>query len=300
MKVNALAPLALFGAAILSVMALSTAPVARFEPSTALASPSASSAISPKGRVGITYVIYRNSVTQQIAKAMYERLLKDYANRSDFIAVPIDGGLTSDQEHVPMDVCQAHHVNAIMQPLIEGSSTGTSMHIGVFLDVEDCGAIDYDLEFAHKTEDRSFVHGTTEREAIDMANDMLDHTEKSLATFISSHEAAWRSLLDTGIGIDPKDEHFHALFSLLRGDDKRWSVIAIFPGGPADVAGVRLDDEVVSINGKSIYGLTHDQVDPMLLAQTLVLELKRSRGLTITVTGLKYPELLKSLHREGQ
>lgn len=206
--------------------------------------------------------------------------------------------------------CSDNRLNALVEPVIAWELTGGprynayGMLLGysgqaqasVTLYVSDCFGIPFFLERQTKTENRYFAHRTPDREIVDMANDLLDQLLSDFTAARAAHAAAWDSLLRTGLAVDPTDGRLHALMAL-GSTQLGYQVQVVVPGGPADRAGVRVQDVLVSVNGQSATVLTLQQVVDALNAPQVTLELSRPGGVvTVTVYPKPYDQLLQMIN----
>ena len=152
-------------------------------------------------------------------------------------------------------------MNAIIYPRFSWALTGGAHYsiygtyysgnaaVAVDLLVSDCAGDIFYIGKKNKTENRYFANRDPNREVTDMANDMIDQLFKDFSSFQAAHQGAWTSLLKYGLAIDPVDGAYHSMFSPLLEKTGKWQVFGVFPGGPADKAGIKTRDVIVSING---------------------------------------------------
>jgi hypothetical protein len=204
--------------------------------------------------------------------------------------------------------CQDNRLNAIMYPRYQWSLTGGEHYslygpyytgradVEVDLAVTDCAGDPIYVGKKEKSESRYAVNHPPDREISDMANDLVDQLFKDYNTYRSSHQGAWDTLLKYGLAVDPADDRYHAMFYPVLEKNGDWQIFGVYPGGPADQAGLKSRDVIVSINGNSASGLTSDQMSSMLnLAEYSIVVQRPGGDVTLTVHAEKYDELISTL-----
>jgi C-terminal processing protease CtpA/Prc len=130
---------------------------------------------------------------------------------------------------------------------------------------------------------------------MDMANDLSDQVQADFAAYRSAHKGEWDTLLKYGLAVDPTDGKFHSLFHPILKNGQ-WTVYGVFPGGPADQAGLKPQDLILSVNGSMANNLTFEQLVEMTNAPSYVLMVQRPGGnVPITVHPEKYDQLIVNL-----
>jgi S1-C subfamily serine protease len=254
-------------------------------------------------RVGLGLPLYTDPTVQAISGAVLQRLIDHFQQTNAFYVIPSQFGITAEDAQIINGNCEDERLNALMAPqvrwnfkgqYIPGMYDGRVAEVWVDLLVTDCSGAPFYYGEKTKWEYRQFANRDPNTEVIDMSNDMLDQLIKGFDDFVAQHEAAWDSLLKTGIGIDPNDGKYHALFYPYPDKAGIWHIWTVFPGGPADRAGVKKDDVIESIDSINISGWKPEDVAPLFNKSSYVLTLKRPGGdVTVTVMAAMYPELLK-------
>lgn len=298
------------GAGLAAGTAESSGAAGRSTP-TQVGEPASSSAF----RVGYGTPVYTDPMAQAVNSSLINRLTSYFASDNSFYMVPIQlesvtnaidfaSGWIVDSEKL-FAFCQTERLNVVMVPVVSWNLSGGynynlyggyytgSAQTFVALYVADCSGIPYFAEMKTKSENRYFVNHAPEREITDMANDLINQLEHDFSTYRSENSGAWQGLLKEGIGIDPADNKYHALFGV--GPDKSgtWRVTAVFPGGPADRAGLKPHDIVVSLAGVDLAGKTLADIEPLFNQSSYTIAVQRPGGqIQFVVHTAKYAALL--------
>jgi S1-C subfamily serine protease len=288
-------------ATIASVLAEAT------RPSSAAATP------NPNGnsaayRVGMINASSADPMTQEIGQAIFGRLNSDLETDNSFYLIPVSlTGAEATSEQL-LGFCQDNRLNAIMYPRYQWTLTGGEHYslygpyytgradVEVDLAVTDCAGDPIYIGKKEKSESRYAVNHPPDREISDMANDLVDQLFKDYNTYRAAHQGAWDTLLKYGLAINPVDDQYHAMFYPVLEKNGDWQIYGVFPGGPADQAGLKSRDVIVSINGTSVSGLNSDQISSLLNVAEYSIVVQRPGGdVTLTVHAEKYDELISSL-----
>jgi S1-C subfamily serine protease len=172
---------------------------------------------------------------------------------------------------------------------IMGYSGTASVTADLF--VFDCFGIPFFAEQKTKSENRYFVHRTPDREIVDMTNDLLDQLMRDFGQAESQRAGAWKSLLKTGIAIDPNDGAYHSLF-YFQEKPVGYQVMAVAPNGPAARAGIAVQDVILKVNGVDISTLSAAELMQQMNKPEYTVEVQRPSG-TIDIT--VHPELYSTI-----
>jgi C-terminal processing protease CtpA/Prc len=129
-----------------------------------------------------------------------------------------------------------------------------------------------------------------------MANDVLDHLMADFADARTAHQAAWQSLVKTGLPYDPNDGLRHSLLRWVKKPEG-FQVTVVVPGGPADKAGVKVQDIIAKVNDVDVRSMSQDDLIKLLGgAESYTLVVERPGGsVTLTVHTETYADLVKAL-----
>ena len=258
-------------------------------------------------RVGYGAPHYSNPTAENISQSVLQRFSNAFSNESAFYMIPVAFGTAGDNGQQLSGICDDGRLNAIVQPAVGWraplvyTATGApaSLETSVSLLVTDCsGGVVYFTRKV-KTESTKFAHRTTEREIIDMSNDLLDQALGDFTAFREANAPKWDSLLKKGIFLDPNDPRPHSLFTIgMPTGTTNIRVQAVYTNGPAAQAGMMVGDIVESVNGTSTVGMTVSQVIGLLTTPQVTLVVRRPGGdATLAIIQQTYAELLASLRR---
>lgn len=296
-----------------------TAPAGASASRTALNSASTSSATSSTGsrnagggssaayRIGFYQERALSEDQQEVVNTIQGRTKDDLTSDNEFYAVPFtDQG---DIDTVLAGRCEDLRVRGFMAPVLtwsNGSHKNWIPYVGVLnhtnfdatfsLVVVDCGG---DLIFATSKKKRSELRNNDWQSLlVSMNDDLVDQAERDFSTFRSAHTAEWANFLKTGLFLDPADTKTHALWSPLPDKEKNVKVYGLYPGGPAEVAGIKKGDIIVSIDGKPVSGMNPEQIQAMAHQGPFTVVVKRPEGdVTLHVVPLPYAQLMQlTLH----
>jgi S1-C subfamily serine protease len=152
------------------------------------------------------------------------------------------------------------------------------------------------VEQKNKSENRYFAHRAPDREIVDMTNDLLSQLISDFGEWRLKYAGAWQSLLKTGLAVDPNDGRLHALMYFVRKPEG-YQVISVAPGGPADKAGVKVQDVIERINGQDASAMSMTQLLALMNAPSVELVLQRP-GAEVNLT--LHPEPYQQLVRDLQ
>jgi S1-C subfamily serine protease len=257
-------------------------------------------------RVGFGLPQYADPTTEAISQAVLTRLVAHFKEDNSIYAIPTEFGITAEDAQIINGNCQDERLNALMEPLVRwefkgkyipGLYDGRVTEVWVDLLVTDCSGAPFYFGEKTKWERPEFANREPTTEVIDMSNDMLDQVIKDFENYTTLHKAAWDSLLKVGIGIDPDDDRYHALYYPYPDKAGVWRVWTVTPGGPADLAGVKADDVIESINGTNLEGMKVDDAATLFDNASYTLVVRRPGGdVTLTVLPKKYADLLKMVN----
>lgn len=161
--------------------------------------------------------------------------------------------------------------------------------------VFDCYGEPFFYEQKTKSENRYFAHRAPDREIVDMTNDLLDQLMNDFTQARAQHAGVWQGLLKTGIALDPSDTTLHSMMFFSK-QPEGYKVFVVVPNGPADKAGVRVQDVILTVNGQDISSFTPDQLIAQVKMQSYTITVQRPGGtVTLTVHPEAYSDLLKEL-----
>jgi S1-C subfamily serine protease len=261
-------------------------------------------------RVGFLNITYTDSATQAIGQTIFERFTSNLQadNSIYIISISFSGAEAATSEQL-LGYCQDSRLNAVMYPTFSWRLTGgpTNTIYGTYytgtaavevdLAVTDCAGDVFYVGKKGKSENRYFANRDPNRELTDMANDMTDQLFKDFKTFQAAHQGAWTSLMKYGLALDPSDDTYHAMYQPWLQKSGKWQVFGVFPGGPADKAGLKSRDIIVSINGTPTDNLTPDQFRALAAGNpdlTIVVE-RPGGNVTLTVHQEQYQQLVSTL-----
>jgi S1-C subfamily serine protease len=248
-----------------------------------------------------------SEINESVETSALDRLTTFLKSDNSLYLIPVQ--LTPDSVSTAQslsDYCDDNRLNAIAAPLYSWSLTGGPRYnvygtllgyngtasVTVDFFVFDCFGIPFFAEQKTKSENRYFAHRTPDREVVDMANDLLDQLMADFATSRTQRAAAWMSLLKTGIAIDPADNNFHSLLSFNK-KPAGWQVTVIVPNGPAQQAGIQVQDIILRINGTDVTGASASDIAAMMNAPTYTIDVQRPGGTaTLTVHPLRYQDIV--------
>ncbi len=283
---------------------------------TQIGEPASSSAF----RVGYGAPVYSDPIAQAVNSSLIGRLSTYFGSDNSFYMVPIQleslasaidttNGWVVDSERL-YSFCQGERLNAVMIPVVYWNLTGGyvySVYGGhyegtaqtwVALYVSDCSGITFFAETKSKSENRYFVNHAPDREVTDMANDLIDQLEKDFTAYRTDNTGAWQSLLKVGITVDPTDSRYHALFNVAPDKSGVWRVTAVFPGGPADKAGLKPRDIVLAIGGMSLAGKTLADLAPIFNQSQYTVQVQRPEGeADIVIHPATYKDLISMIRQ---
>jgi hypothetical protein len=249
-------------------------------------------------------------INSELESSALERLTTFLKSDNSLYLVPVNltPGVTSNPQALS-GYCDDNRLDAIAVPVVQWNLTGGPRYnaygrligydgeanVGMSFYVLDCYGAPFFVEQKSKSENRHFAHRTPDREVVDMANDLLDHLMQVFADARTTHQAAWNSLLKTGLAIDPADPGLHPLFTFVKKPEG-YQVTVVVPDGPADHAGVKTSDIIERVNDVDANTLTTADLMTMLKTPSYTLVLQRPGGpVTVTVHPQTYPQLVKAL-----
>jgi hypothetical protein len=226
------------------------------------------------------------------------------------VPVHLESDALSNAQHLS-GYCDDNRLNTLIAPSYAWNLTGGARYNGygtlvgyqgtatvsVDLFVFDCYGDPFFIGRKAKSENRYFAHRTPDREIVDMANDLLDQLMADFSEQKSLKSGAWDSLLKTGIAIDPQDTNFHSLVYYSKESDG-FKVISVVPSGPADQAGIRVQDVITQIDGVDASGLSVPEMLERANKPEYTVQLERPGGpLTVTVHPEHYKDIVSALRR---
>lgn len=270
-------------------------------PAAASATPQpGATAISSANRIGIGYASSDDEMLNKLRQQLFNRLVADYLKRTDVVFVPLPV-LSSAQFNNPADACKSANVLGLLRFDAEVSLSEKVVQTHVYLLLSDCGGIDA-FEYSKKGVAIA-THGAMDGQhqqsaASESVNSMLTEAEKGLSTYLDARSPKLLSLLSTGLALDPSDPDYHDLFQWFEERDGTYDVGSLFPGGPADVAGLKSGDVIVAIAGTAAKGQDSDKLAALTNVPSYTIQVNRGGTvLMLTVKPLRYGDLVRSMHR---
>jgi len=268
----------------------------------------ASGASLSANRVGYGAPRYADPTQSTISDAVVKRV---GANFSDDAAVTMVRVTFADADAEPgaatlQELCAERRVNAIVLADVKWQGYGAAnrysrpqdIHVTVGLKFSDCSGEVLFSGSRTKTTQAYFSKDTADQLAGGIATDATDELLADVKATFAKRKALWDGLLQSGLPLDPGDGKFHGLWSPEASKDGGYRVAAIFRGGPAAVAGLKVGDVVRSIDGKDLKGLSRADVLALLDVADATLVVDRTEGqTTIVVHNKKYADLVSTLGR---
>ena len=128
-----------------------------------------------------------------------------------------------------------------------------------------------------------------------MGSDLMDQLLADFSDYRAKHFAEWNSFTRFGLALDPTAPGRYLLM-LYRKVPDGFRIVDVSPNGPADRAGLRAEDIIASVNGKSASAMTPEAFAAEFDNPTVTVSVLRPGGpVTILVHTLNYAELLQSL-----
>jgi hypothetical protein len=212
---------------------------------------------------------------------VHTTFVQNLAEQADFIAV--DAPWAKDTS----SICHAANAHAIAS--VSASSDGALVATGI--SVTDCIGNPFFAESQSLLADQPTVE-SEHTQAVLLSNQL----EADFNGWADSQRGAWLSLLRYGIAVAPDDAHNYALFRLGSGALDANRVLAVMPGGPASIAGVRTGDVIMAIDGTSTQTMLPPDIRAALDRTSVALTVERAkRSLALTLRPRRYPELLRML-----
>lgn len=253
---------------------------------------------------------FGNGINAAVESAAIDRLQEflKQDNSLYLISVSPDASAMSDSQRLS-GYCDDARLNALVLPSYSWGLTGGPRYNGyghlmgysgeatatVALFVFDCYGVPFFTEQKSKSENRYFAHRTPDREIVDMTNDLLSQLMSDFAAWRSQYAGAWQSLLKTGLAIDPTDGRLHSMLYFAKKPEG-YQVISVAPNGPADRAGVKVQDIIEQVNGRDTDGMNISEIVGLMNASSYTLVLQRPGGnVTVTVHPEPYDQLVKEL-----
>ena len=194
--------------------------------------------------------------------------------------------------------CEDNNIIGVIIPVATWSFTPQLASVKIEMLVADCHGIPYFRSAKEKSESPVFAHRTPADEIVDMGNDLLDQLLTEFSTFRAQHLGAWKSLTSVGLAFDPAAKGRNPLMFLDKVPDG-YRITNIIQNGPADLAGLRTDDIIASIDGKPTTSMPFDELSKYLDNPTASLTILRPGGpVTIVVHPMNYNEVLQALSHE--
>jgi hypothetical protein len=247
------------------------------------------------GRVAIASITTGDATTDDVNATLSRRLADDFEKQSVTV-VPLDAPITQDVAFTPTVLCYDNHVEAIMYPLIAGQTGGDFSDVWGELVVRDCSGT---IVFAAEGERRkvtAFNFKGYKSIAKDLGLDLMADLERQFADYQAKNAGAWSSLMANGIAIDPQCTCYLSMATILSAKDGSWIVGHVYHGGPADVAGLRVDDVVESIDGTVLN--PHVDIPPLMNKPSYAITVRRhGEELTLTVTPKHYADLISFMKK---
>ncbi|MGC8484187.1 MAG: trypsin-like peptidase domain-containing protein [Candidatus Baltobacteraceae bacterium] len=172
--------------------------------------------------------------------------------------------------------CEDNNVDGVIMPTYTWSYSSQAASVEIALAIADCHGITYFSEKKEKAENPAFAHRTPAEEMVDMGNDLADRLLADFSAFREQHLGAWESLTSAGLAIDPATAgRFAMMFFRKVPDGIR--VVDVVPNGPAERAGLRVDDIIASVDGKPAAPMTTDGFAKFLNNPTVTFTVLRPR-----------------------
>ena len=191
--------------------------------------------------------------------------------------------------------CEDDNVDGVIMPTYTWSYSSQAARVGVALDIADCHGFTYYSEKKEKTENPAFAHRTPAEEMVDMGNDLVDRLLADFSTYREQHLGAWKSLTSVGLAIDPATPGRYAMMFFRKVPDGI-RVVDVVPNGPAERAGLRVDDIIASVDGNPAASMSTDDFAKLLDNPSVTFTVLRPGGpVSIVLHTLSYNELLQSL-----
>jgi S1-C subfamily serine protease len=251
-----------------------------------------------------------NQINDELQSGALERLTTFLKADNSLYLVPV--AIRSEVERNPQllsGYCDDNRLNALVFPVYSWNLTGGPRYNGfgaqvgytgnasvaMAFYVVDCYGEPFFVDRQEKSEGRRFAHRTPDREVVDMANDLLDHLMTNFSTARATHQGAWNSLLKTGLPIDPDDGRLHSLFFFSKKPEG-FQVTVVVPDGPADKAGIKVQDVITSVNNTDINTMSKDDLAKTFGSSSYTLVVQRPGGpVTVTVHPQAYADLVRTL-----
>lgn len=249
-------------------------------------------------------------IDEAVNSSVLDRLANFLKGENELYLIPltVTAQAVNDPQHLS-GFCDDQRLNALAIPIYTWSLSGGprvnaygrvigyngEARVQMSLLVLDCFGIPFFSGSEQKSENRHFAHRTPDREVVDMANDLLDKLMQNFAQVRDTRQGAWQNLLKVGIDIDPSDPNYHIMASVGKKPDG-WHILSVAPNGPADQAGLRLQDIVVKIDGTDVSGLSLSELTAKLNVPQFTIEVQRPGGIvTLTVHPMRYAEIVHAL-----
>ncbi len=191
--------------------------------------------------------------------------------------------------------CEDDRIGGVIVPNYTWSISPQVASVEVDLLIADCHGMTYFRETKTKSENPAFAHRTPSAEISDMGSDLMDRLLADFSDYRAKHFAEWNSFTRFGLALDPTAPGRYMLM-LYRKVPDGFRIVDVSPNGPADRAGLRADDIIASVNGKSASAMTAEAFAAEFDNPTVTVSVLRPGGpVSIVVHTLSYPELLQSL-----